>query len=179
MINPQRFSIQKSAIFLALPLLWWGGISLSEKNQGAAPQVSDYQFIPVAIHASVSADYGADAFSAAFAPVDPSIIMDALTDQSISTQAAIDIANGLDAASNAEDKTEKEDEEDSPVTTADPTATPPPSNNGNGNGQGNGSGGNGNVNGNGNGNVNGNGNGNGNVNGNGNDKEDKVTGKGH
>ncbi len=145
MNSSQHFSLQKSAWFLALPLLWWGGISLTAKNQPAPPQA--YEFIPVAIHAADSANYGVDQFaSASMAPVSAQIIIEARKDNSISPQGAIDIVKGL----TPEKKDDQTQEQQSPridVPTPQPTSTPDTGNNGNGNdnnGNGNGNNGNGN-----------------------------------
>lgn len=143
MINPQRFSLQKSAIFLALPLLWLGGVSLADKYQSGGPLFFEYEFIPVAIHASQSADYGSDPVTAGLAPVNAGIIIDALKDQSISDETAVEITKGLDAETDAGNDIHTDDDQgqDTQVTTpdptAEPTATPDSGNSGNGNGNGN------------------------------------------
>jgi hypothetical protein len=197
MINSQRFSLQKSAWFLALPLLW-GGVSLAAKIQPAPPQ--EYQFIPVAIHASDSADYGVDSFaSASLAPVNPEIIIDARNDNGISNPGAVDTDKGH-TPEDRDNKTDTQSQDQQAPAIALPTidlpttvpiSTPDPGTNGNGNGNnGNGNGNGGSVDdtvdgvvdgvddalpGNGNGNANGQGNGNsGNGNGNGNNVVDDA-----
>ena len=74
---------RKYGIFFSLPLLWWGGFSLAGQFQTPQPQNADYEFIPVAVHASQNADYGADPFNQQLAPINASIISSALIDRGV------------------------------------------------------------------------------------------------
>lgn len=75
--------IRSVLLFLGLPALWFGSFSISEKISIAQLSSPNFEFVPVTVHASHSADYSIDEFTNSFAPVDEDIVTDAQADQGI------------------------------------------------------------------------------------------------
>lgn len=64
-----------------LPLLWWGAVSLSGPLTSYPSLAGELEFLPIAMHSSHDADYSVDAYGIMIAPVDLSIIKDAIEDR--------------------------------------------------------------------------------------------------
>jgi hypothetical protein len=184
---PAKVNLRQSLWLLFLPMLWWGS-SAASGWLNPIFQPTDFGFLEFAVHAGRAADYGVDSFTMSLAPIDPSIIDEALTDQGTSAPETLGPSSGDTSPNNGkndEDASSSDDQEGSdndanPTDPAPPQPTPQPTtdpgSNGNGNSGGNGNGNdgeNGNSGGNGNGNDgDGNGNSGGNGNGKGNGKDE-------
>lgn len=73
------FSVRSAVLFLGLPALWLGSVSLTERFD-PAQQNPELEFIPVAVHAFHAANYSVDK-SIRFTPIDEDIVEDAQGDQ--------------------------------------------------------------------------------------------------
>jgi hypothetical protein len=150
--------LRKNIWLLFIPILWWGSSAASGWLSPAFESPS-FEFLEFAVHSARNADYGIDPFTSALAPIDPSIIDEALTDQgnSIPLIPPVKETDPSDAPSTDDQDGSDTGSEEPPDATPDPTQDPTPDptpapttdpGNGNGNSGENGSG-SGNENGNG------------------------------
>jgi hypothetical protein len=181
--SPVNF--RKSIWLLFIPILWWSS-SAASGWLNPTYQEPGFEFLEFAVHAARNADYGRDPFIFDIAPIDPTIIEDALTDQGSSVPLVPpvkepDTTDNGNTDPPSTDGQGSEGGEEAPITTPDPTPQPTPqptpdptsdpgsngngngggSENGNGGGSGGAGGGSGAGGGNGGDNGNGNGKGNG------------------
>jgi hypothetical protein len=177
--------LRQKAWLLFIPILWWGS-SAASGWLNPSFRSPNFEFLEFAVHPARTADYSVDPFTSVFAPIDSSIIDEALKDQGNYAPEVLIPTSGDTAPDNGERDDADREDSDGGINPSNPAPTPEPTtdpgNNGNGNGGGNGNGnGNGNAgggngkggdnrNGNGSDNGNGSGGGSGNGGGNGNDK---------
>lgn len=163
-MKQNRSTLKKILLLLAIPVLWIGTAGFS----GFLDEQADgYEFIPVALHASSSANYGVDTLVVKIPAINSQVIVDALTASAVPVGKAEDIARQATGAAEPDHDNSLDLDKEDPSLTPEPTdgSTQPDNqsdNPGNGNGNGNGGeNGNGAENGNGNSGESSNGNGNG------------------
>ncbi len=73
-------NLRYSLLFLGLPILWVSSFAFTGHSDSSTQQTFEFEFLPVALHASNAADYSADESNEKFAPVDEDIIIDVQID---------------------------------------------------------------------------------------------------
>lgn len=124
---PTRF--RSTLLFLGLPVLWLGSFSATGQFNSSAQQAANFDFIPVAVHASHSANYSVDESNDKFAPVDEDIVIDARNDQGLTPTVPVVIP---DAQSGPTSIDEDQPEAHRGI---QPDASPPPAGSSQGGGQ--------------------------------------------
>jgi hypothetical protein len=112
-----------------LPLLWWGSVSLSGPLLNNPSPAKSLEFLPIALHASREADYGSDAYALTTAPIDLSIIKDALEDRADIILLNQIIVNNTKAQTPQPQKSEQNTEHSDEVVVINPSSnseSPPP-----------------------------------------------------
>lgn len=82
-------NLRSALLFLSMPVVWLGSFSLTGRLDSPTQLSPNFEFVPVAVHASHSADYSVDASAGKMAPVDPEIMNDAMDDQGITHPATL------------------------------------------------------------------------------------------
>lgn len=73
--------LRKYLYAFGLPILWWSSVSLSSLTVGGTLLAAELEFIPITLHALRAADYSSDPLGLTIAPIDLSIIKEALKDR--------------------------------------------------------------------------------------------------
>ena len=76
-------NLRYSLLFLGLPILWVSSFAFTGHSDSSTQQTFEFEFLPVAVHASNAADYSADESNEKFAPVDEDIIIDVQIDRGL------------------------------------------------------------------------------------------------
>ena len=108
-----------------MPALWLGSFSISEQISVFEQSAPNFEFVPMAVHASHFADYSPDAITNDFAPVDEDIVVDAQADQGLTSPSL-----PLPAVQDPNIENDSEDSQDQEGT--QPEAAPTPGNSGQG-----------------------------------------------
>ncbi len=125
--------IRSVLLFLGLPALWVSSFSLTGQVNFDAQQNAGFEFIPVSVHASHSANYHIDPSTDKIAPVDEDIVTDAQSDQGI-TPPDLPIAPQPTTEQNNPQEPKRRDDQSQGAqpTPAQPTPVPSQSNSGQG-----------------------------------------------